>query len=360
MTYFLSFIVALVIAIVATPISMILAKKMGAIAYPGGRHVHSRPIPRLGGIAIYGAFWISVWIFQISGSIQIMEKNPNMQIWGLFIGSTIILLAGIWDDILGMRPLVKLFWQFAAAAVLLVPIFGFSMTFSLPFLSEEQLKIVGSGALGLIMMLIWVVGLVNTVNISDGLDGLAAGICFIVALLLYWSASQISQPSQAPGHLTLALAGAILGFLIFNFPPARVFMGDSGSMFLGFIIGGISIMSLVKTATILGLVFPILVLGLPVTDLTFAIIRRKFRGQSIATADRGHLHHRLLDAGLTQRQAVLSMYGISICFGLAAILGAKAQWIWALVVLIIVFAILVIISLRQASKLAVFGRRNAK
>lgn len=119
-------------------------------------------------------------------------------------------------------------------------------------------------------------------------------------------------------------------------------------------------MGLLKTATILGLVFPLLVLGMPVTDLTFAIIRRKLRGQSIATADRGHLHHRLLDAGLTQRQAVLSMYGISACFGVAAVLGAKGQWIWAFVVLIFVFTLLIIILMRQTAKLAVFSRRHSK
>jgi UDP-GlcNAc:undecaprenyl-phosphate GlcNAc-1-phosphate transferase len=259
-----------------------------------------------------------------------------------------------------MRPLVKLFWQIASAAVLIF--FDFSMkNISLPFINYEiRFEALWFGAIGLILMLFWVVGLVNTVNVSDGLDGLAAGICFIVALLLFWSAYQSYQPTIAPAHLTLALAGALLGFLFFNFPPARVFMGDSGSMFLGYIIGGISIMGLLKTATILGLVFPLLVLGMPVTDLTFAIIRRKLRGQSMATADRGHLHHRLLDAGLSQRSAVLSMYGISGCFGVAAVLGAKGQWIWALAMLVVVFALLIIILMRRTAMLAVFSRRHSK
>ena len=346
MSYALTFFMALVIAAIATPVSMKLASKWGAIAYPGGRHVHSKPIPRLGGLAIYAAFWIAALIMQVW----------DEQMTGLFLGSTIILGVGIWDDILGMRPLVKLFWQIASAAVLLK--FGFSMdSISLPFIGTVDFEALG---LGLILMLFWVVGLVNTVNVSDGLDGLAAGICFIVALLLFWSANQSFQLSVAPAHLTLALAGALLGFLFFNFPPARVFMGDSGSMFLGYIIGGISIMGLLKTATILGLVFPLLVLGMPVTDLTFAIIRRKLRGQSMATADRGHLHHRLLDAGLTQRTAVLSMYGMSACFGLAAVLGAKGQWIWAFVMLFVVFALLIIILMRRTAMLAVFSRRHSK
>ena len=351
MTYVLTFFMALVIAAIATPVSMKLAGRWGAIAYPGGRHVHKRPIPRLGGLAIYAAFWIAALIMQVW----------DQQMTGLFLGSTIILVVGIWDDIRGMRPLVKLFWQIAAAAVLLV--FGFSMnSISLPLIGPVDFEALGLSAIGFILMLFWVVGLVNTVNVSDGLDGLAAGICFMVALLLFWFANRIDQVPATiqAAHLTMALAGAILGFLFFNFPPARVFMGDSGSMFLGYIIGGISIMGLLKTATILGLVFPLLVLGMPVTDLTFAIIRRKLRGQSMATADRGHLHHRLLDAGLTQRSAVLSMYGISACFGVAAVLGAKGQWIWASVILFVVFALLIIILMRRTAMLAVFSRRHSK
>ncbi|TGE38905.1 undecaprenyl/decaprenyl-phosphate alpha-N-acetylglucosaminyl 1-phosphate transferase [Desulfosporosinus fructosivorans] len=357
MTYLLTFLMALLIAVIATPVSMKLADRWGAIAYPGGRHVHKKPIPRLGGLALYAAFWSAALIIQWWDKSFTMDASTIMQIWGLFIGSTIIVMVGIWDDTRGMRPLVKLIWQIAAASVLLA--FGFSMNIiSLPFISPVDFQQLGLGAIGLILMLFWVVGLVNTVNVSDGLDGLAAGICFIVAILLFWSANRIGQLPAA--HLTLALAGALLGFLFFNFPPARVFMGDSGSMFLGYIIGGISIMGLLKTATILGLVFPLLVLGMPVTDLTFAIIRRKLRGQSMATADRGHLHHRLLDAGLSQRTAVLSMYGISACFGVAAVLGAKGQWIWALAMLIVVFALLIIILMRRTAILAVFSRRNSK
>ncbi|HBV86490.1 MAG TPA: undecaprenyl/decaprenyl-phosphate alpha-N-acetylglucosaminyl 1-phosphate transferase [Desulfosporosinus sp.] len=346
--YGLTFLMALVIVVVATPISIRLAKQWGAIAYPGGRHIHSRPIPRLGGLGLYAAFWITTL------ATQAWSEN----IWGLFIGSSIIVTVGIWDDIHEIRPLYKLYWQIAAASVLIF--FDFSMKFiSLPFIDGLiNFEHLGLSAIGIILMLFWVVALVNTVNVSDGLDGLAAGICFIVAILLFWSAHRINEVPAA--HLTLALAGALLGFLFFNFPPARVFMGDSGSMFLGYIIGGISIMGLLKTATILGLVFPLVVLGMPVTDLTFAIIRRKLRGQSIAMADRGHLHHRLLDAGFTQRQAVLLMYGISACFGMAAVLGAKGLWVSALVVLFLVFAILITILMRRTDKLDVFGRRHSK
>ena len=359
MTYWLTFCLASLIALSVTPVSMKLASKWGAIAIPGGRHVHSRPIPRLGGLAMYAAFWLTVLVMNI-------WDEPKL-LWGLFCGSTIILLVGIWDDTKGMRPLVKLLWQIAAAVVLIF--FGFSMaSITLPLIGPIPFGgLLALSTMGFILMLFWVVGLVNTVNISDGLDGLAAGICLMVALLLFWFANRSIYQGSATvvdahliAHLTIALAGAILGFLFYNFPPAHVFMGDSGSMFLGYIIGGISIIGMLKTATILGLVFPLLILGMPVTDLTFAIIRRKLRGQSIAMADRGHLHHRLLDAGLSHRHAVLTMYGISACFGMAAVLGAEGQWIWALVVLVFDFAVIIMILMRRTSKLAVLSRRHLK
>lgn len=342
MTYALTFIIALIVAVAVTPISIKLAKRLGAIDQPGGRRVHERPIPRLGGVAIYSAFWLAVLTTQ--------TWNENIQ--GLFLGSTIILLVGIWDDTRGMRPLVKLLWQIVAAGVLLF--FGFSMdTISLPVIGAVNL-----GVFGLILTVFWVVGLVNTVNISDGLDGLAAGICFVAAILLFWSANRINQVPAA--HLTLALAGAALGFLFYNFHPAKVFMGDSGSMFLGYIIGGVSIMGLLKTATILGVVFPLLVLGMPLTDMTFAIIRRKLRGRSIAAADRGHLHHRLLDAGFTQRQAVLLLYAMSAGFGFTAVLGAIGNWPWALVLLVVDVLLILVIFARRTALFAALSKRQSK
>ncbi|AHF06545.1 glycosyltransferase family 4 protein [Desulfitobacterium metallireducens] len=340
MSYVWTFILALLIAVLATPISMILGHRWGAIAIPGGRHVHKRPIPRIGGLAIYAAFWLAI----------VFTQSWNSDLSGLFVGSTIIVGVGLWDDIKDMRPLTKLFWQIAAASVLVL--FGFSMD-SLPYFGAIKLWWVGA-----LLAIFWVIGLVNTVNISDGLDGLAAGICFMAAILLFWSANRINQ--VVPAHLTLALAGSALGFLVYNFHPAKVFMGDTGSMFLGYIIGGISIMGLLKTATVLGLVFPLVVLGMPLTDLTFAIIRRKIHGQSIGQADRGHLHHRLIDAGLSQRQAVLMLYAMSACFGIAAVLGAMGSWIWAAVLLIADFTFILFIMLRRTQALTAFARKHSK
>jgi UDP-GlcNAc:undecaprenyl-phosphate GlcNAc-1-phosphate transferase len=337
-SYFLIFSIALTVAILATPVSIVLARRWGAIDYPGGRRIHQQPIPRLGGLAIYTAFWLAVML------TQWLTQRWDNQYWGLFLGSTIIFLVGIWDDIKGIRPLIKLSGQLLAAVVLVF--FGFRLTFvSLPLFNKISNLGVYGVYIGAFLAVFWVVGLVNTINISDGLDGLAAGICFGAALLLFWSAYRTGQiPSS---FLTLALAGATLGFLFYNFHPAHVFMGDSGSMFLGYLIGGISIMGLLKKATVLGLVFPLLVLGMPLTDMVFAIIRRKWKGRSIAQADRGHLHHRLLDAGLSQRTAVLLLYVMSACFGLAAVLLDQGYWLEGLVLFLAVLVLLLYIFLRR-------------
>ncbi len=328
-SYFITFFIAVIFALLFTPIAIMLAEKWGILDYPGERRVHKVPIPRLGGAAIYLSFWLAVFL----------RADINNVIIGIFLGSTVIFVVGIVDDMKGVRPQYKLFWQLLAA---LVPIaFGLTVPdlVTLPLIGQVRL-----GGLGYAFAIFWIVGLVNTVNISDGLDGLAAGICFIAALILFWSASRIGQPAA---FLMLALAGVALGFLFFNSNPAKIFMGDSGSMFLGYIIGTVSIWGLLKTATIVGVVFPLLVLGMPLTDVVFAIIRRKWKGLSIVRADRGHLHHRLLDAGLNQRQAVFILYIISACFGLAAILYDYGYWYIALALVIVNLGIILIIIFRK-------------
>ncbi|MDR3270768.1 MAG: undecaprenyl/decaprenyl-phosphate alpha-N-acetylglucosaminyl 1-phosphate transferase [Peptococcaceae bacterium] len=346
--YATTFVIALAVTVVLIPVAILLAKRTGAIDYPGGRRVNKKPVTRLGGIAIYLGFWLAI----------LWTQEIDQDLLGLLLGSLVIFSAGLWDDIRGLRPLYKFCWQIVAAVILLI--FGFNMgSFSLPFVGQIFLSGIAFGLLGALLTIIWLVGMINTVNILDGLDGLASGICLIVALLLFWSAQQISNYPQAieAAHWTMALAGAALGFLIFNFNPSRLIMGDSGSMFLGFTIGAISLYGLLKTATILGLIFPLLILALPLFDVVFAIIRRKVRGKSITKADRGHLHHRLLDAGLTQRQAVLLLYMISGAFGLAAVLLAKGYWILAVILLALDFALLLNTLLRRKSLVAIFHKK---
>lgn len=336
--YILAFILATIFALIFTPLAIILAKKWDVLDHPGERRIHTVPIPRLGGTAIYLSFWLAVFI----------SFGLDKMVVGIFLGSTIILAIGVIDDIKGVRPVYKFGWQLLAA---IVPIFfGLSV-------EEVSLPLFGTISLGIVgyfFAIFWIVGLVNTVNISDGLDGLAAGICLIAALILFWSANRIGQVT-AP-YLMLALAGVALGFLFYNFHPAKIFMGDSGSMFFGYILGTVSIWGLLKTPTIIGLVFPLLVLGMPLTDLVFAIIRRRWKGLSIARADRGHLHHRLLDAGLSQRQAVIILYAISSCFGLAAILSVNGNWIISLGLLVLNLVIILRIMFRKFKLLKINGK----
>lgn len=329
MSFLYTFAIAVFLAVIFTPVSIKVAHKFGVLDQPGGRRIHKRPIPRMGGIAIYTAFWLSVFL----------TVDLNSSIMGLFLGSTMIFIVGIADDIRGLRPITKLVLQIAAALILLLLSISVDRV-TLPLLGEINL-----GYAGMLLGILWIVGLVNTVNISDGLDGLAAGICMIAALVLFWSAYTIGQ--IIPAHLMLALAGAALGFLFFNFNPAKVFMGDSGSMFLGFIIGAVSWTGLLKTATVLGLIFPLLVLGMPLVDVLFAIIRRSWKGISITRADRGHLHHRLLDTGFTQRSAVLLLYAISAGFGLAALLCVNDEWLLAAILVLLNMVLIMNIMFRK-------------
>ncbi|NLI91901.1 MAG: undecaprenyl/decaprenyl-phosphate alpha-N-acetylglucosaminyl 1-phosphate transferase [Peptococcaceae bacterium] len=329
-SYITTFAAAALFALILTPAAIILAKKWGILDHPGDRRIHSVPMPRFGGAAIYLSFWLAVLIY----------VDLNSTIFGFFLGSTIIFAVGLIDDKKSIRPLYKLFWQLLAAVIPFF--FGLSAVdqITIPLLGPVNL-----GYLGYVFIVFWIVGLVNTVNISDGLDGLAAGICTIAALILFWSANRIGN--EPASFLMLALAGAAFGFLFYNFHPAKIFMGDSGSMFLGYIIGAVSIWGLLKTATLLGLVVPLLVLGMPLTDLVFAIIRRSWKGLSIARADRGHLHHRLLDSGLNQRQAVLILYAISFCFGLAAVFYDYDNWYMAVLLVVLNLILILRIMFRR-------------
>lgn len=341
-SYIITFFVAAILALALTPLAISLAKRWGVIDYPEDRRVHTVPIPRLGGAAIYLSFWLAVFI----------NINVDKMLIGIFIGSTVIFIVGIYDDIKGMRALHKLFWQIFAAIIPLF--FGLGL-----YVNEMTLPLLGTISLGVfayLFVVLWIVGLVNTVNISDGLDGLASGICFIAALILFWAAHRIEQFPAA--FLMLALAGAALGFLFYNFHPAKIFMGDSGSMFLGYIIGAASLWGLLKTAAVLGLVFPLIVLGMPLMDMAFAIVRRKWKGKSVARADKGHLHHRLLDSGLNQREAVIVLYLISLCFGLAAIFFIYGSWYVAIVLTVINFVLILRIMFRKFSLIRLNGKNN--
>jgi UDP-GlcNAc:undecaprenyl-phosphate GlcNAc-1-phosphate transferase len=300
-TYIVAFTVALAVAYFATPRVIDFAIRVGALDAPDARKVHTKPIPRMGGLAIYAAFVLAI----------LASMYVSREIMGLLVGGTVILIVGIIDDLKPLPPRVKLLGQIVAAAVLVM------FDIRIEWLTNPFGDMLYVEYLSIPLTILWVVGLTNTVNLIDGLDGLAAGVSTIASVTILLVALQ--QNFWTVAVLTAALAGSALGFLQHNFNPAKIFMGDTGSMFLGYMLAAISILGAVKSAATIALIVPIVALGLPILDTAFAIIRRYMSGRPIFKPDKGHLHHRLLEMGLTQKQAVLLMYVISGCLGLSAI-----------------------------------------
>ena len=300
-TYLVAFTFALAVAYVTTPWVKNMAIKAGALDAPDARKVHKKPIPRMGGLAIYLGFVLAV----------LASMHVNREIAGLLLGGTMILIVGIIDDMIQLSAKVKLLGQIGAALVLVM------FNIRIEWLTNPFGDMLYVDYFSIPLTILWVVGLTNTVNLIDGLDGLAAGVSTIASITILLVALQ--QNFWTVAILTAALAGADLGFLQHNFNPAKIFMGDTGSMFLGFMLAAISILGTVKSAATIALVVPIMALGLPIMDTAFAIIRRYMNGRPIFKPDKGHLHHRLLELGLTQKQAVLLMYVISGCLGISAI-----------------------------------------
>ena len=324
--------IALGMALILMPAVIAFARQTGALDKPDARKVHVRPIPRIGGIGIYAAFMASILVQLIFADVT---PEFMTSLIGLMIGGTIIVAIGIIDDYCDLPAKVKLLGQIFAAAVLVI---GFDVRIDVitdPFGDYIYLEFLAIPA-----TIFWVVGLTNTVNLIDGLDGLAAGVSSIAAVTIFLVAMEEGIPFVA--MVTAALAGAAVGFLYYNFNPARIFMGDTGSMFLGFMLAGISVVGAVKSAATIALIVPILALGLPILDTTFAIVRRARNHRPIFKPDKGHLHHRLLAHGFTQKQAVLLMYVVSALFGLCAIaLTAVSTQAAALIILIVAAAVLV-------------------
>ncbi|MBZ9606394.1 undecaprenyl/decaprenyl-phosphate alpha-N-acetylglucosaminyl 1-phosphate transferase [Clostridium estertheticum] len=325
--YILAIITAL-ISFIITPLVKKLAIKVNAIDIPKDeRRVHNKPIPVMGGLAIYIAFVI--------GTILYNGILTTSQI-GIIIGATIIVIGGIIDDIKDLSPKYKVLIQVIAAICLLVSGIRIS-TVTNPF--REFYPYLSIGWVYIPVTIIWIVGVTNAFNLIDGLDGLAAGIAFISSVTLM-IVSLLNGRLEA-AFLTAVLSGAVLGFIPYNFNPASIFMGDTGSQLLGFLLAAISIEGAIKSATSFVIAVPILAFGLPIYDTLFAMIRRKVNGKSMMQADKGHLHHRLLDMGLSQKQAVIIMYFISAVLGGIAIIAMqisnqRAYFLLASVMVIIV------------------------
>jgi len=307
-----AFIVALIMAYVATPLAKRLAFKLGAVDVPkDGRRMHKEPKARLGGLAIFYGFLVSVLCF---GNFTLATGEMNWNLIGIILGSLIVVVLGIFDDVKPRPAMLKFLIQIVAAIIpvlLGVRVFAIRNPFSgVLFAIPEWLSITGS--------VLWIVGVTNAVNLIDGLDGLAAGVSSIAAVALLSILLIEHSSSITLLVMAAALAGACFGFLPYNFNPAKLFMGDTGATFLGFVLACISIQGPFKTYV--AFTVPLLVLGLPIFDTLFAIIRRLLKRQPIMAPDRGHLHHKLIDRGFSHRSTVVILYGLSAMLAISGII----------------------------------------
>ena len=321
----MALLLGLIVSFLATPLVRRLAFKIGAVDIPrDNRRMHDHPIPRLGGLAIFLGFLVSVLTF----------ANIDMEMQGILIGAVIIVVLGIADDIHSLPAKFKFVVQIVAALCAVLHGVGIHVLSNPIIFSDEPYWVLGGWSIPISVL--WIVAITNAVNLIDGLDGLADGISTIAAMTMLILALALGEWEIA--LICGALVGACVGFLPYNMNPARIFMGDTGSTFLGFILACVSIQGLFKYYAIISFLVPFIILGLPIFDTASAIIRRILKGQSPMVADRSHIHHKLIDMGLNQKQAVSTLYIVSGVLGLSAVLlttsgGAKAAlFILALII----------------------------
>lgn len=341
---------ALAVAFVSTPCLRHLALRVGAVSRPGGHSIHARAVPFLGGVGIYAAF--------AAGLLGARGLHDH-EVWGILLGGLIIVATGLVDDAgsmwsrylpwladrerRGLRPLFKLLPQVGAAGVLCL--YGVRISFIEDAFSPTHAYWYLPSAAIVAVTVIWVVAVTNAVNFIDGLDGLAAGVSSISAATLLLVSLEFPGAVNGDAPLICAvLLASALGFLPWNFYPARIFMGDAGALFLGYALAAVAIVGPLKTVTVVSLAVPALALGIPVLDTVLAVVRRWRARQLPGVADQGHLHHRLLDLGLAHRDAVLVLYVASGWLGLAAITVEQAGPALGAAVMALVVASVVVVA----------------
>lgn len=340
----LAAIVALVVTVLLVPLVERWGRARGFVDQPGGRHAHRKPTVRIGGLALAGGFLAGMIALAIAdpGKLHFVEEKIlglDRNLFGLLLGGAAIVLVGLLDDRYKLPAWLKLLLQLGAAVT--IPLFGIQIfQFSNPWGSAWQL-----GAVSGLATVVWILLVTNTFNYLDGIDGLSSTIALITCGVITLIAAQTHVNQPATAALALVLGGAVLGFLPRNFPPARIFLGDVGAQFLGFMLAVFALISGAKVATVF------LALGIPILDVVWVSARRIFTGKSPFAADRLHLHHRLLDIGLTERQAVLLLAFLSTVFGLAAVLnGAQGKFeagLWLLVVMALLGGTVVMLQARR-------------
>ncbi len=320
----ISFLLAFIVSFMATPESIKIAHKIGAIDVPkDNRRMHQNVMPKLGGIAVIAGFLISIiyllFVVTIEGSVDIFGQEQYFKkLLGILLGIIIITITGILDDTKNLKAYQKLIGQIIAAVVVV----AFGLQIDAINISSFAIAIGLSRWISVVITVIWIVGITNAINLMDGLDGLSSGISLIscISLLIIFA---LNNSPMIAILVIASLIGALVGFLPYNYAPAKTFIGDTGSNFLGFMLAVISILGVAKTYTIAVIVLPILVLGLPILDVVWAVIRRIIKGKSLKAifkADNEHVHHKLVKRGFSQKQAVLILYGASAILGMFAII----------------------------------------
>lgn len=324
---YVSLAVAFIASILLTPLVKRLAFRIGAVDAPNYRKVHQRIMPRLGGLAIFLSFLIGLAILRPESPYN---EDPLMPL-ALILGALVIVITGILDDMYEISAKAKMLGQFIAALIV-VFVGGVQIDFiNLPF----DDGIINFGWLSIPLTILWIIGITNAVNLIDGLDGLAAGVSTIGLITLATMAFIMGNGFVLA--VAAILACSIIGFLFFNFHPAKIFMGDTGALFLGFMIAVLSLLGF-KNLTFVSFIVPVIMLGIPISDTFFAIVRRVRNKQKWSDPDKSHLHHCLLNMGFSHRQTVLIIYGIAAMFGVAAIICSMAK-LWGAILLVIVILV---------------------
>lgn len=335
-TYLCVYLGSACLALLTTPVVIWLSHRINALDYPGVRAMHVRPTPRIGGVAIFfSAMCLIIPILFLSNAIGEAFRDMRLQLTTMWLMALFIFLVGLMDDLHGLEARTKLTAELMAACVLCVSGVKISS------LEVTDTFVLHLGWISWPLTIVWIVGITNAVNLSDGLDGLAAGIsaiaCGVIAVFAVYSGNVVMAVFM------LALLGGLSGFLYFNFSPAKTFMGDCGSLFLGFTIASSSVVCLTKSSALIGLTLPILALGIPIFDTFLAMLRRFLERRSLFTPDRSHFHHQLMDLGLRQRHAVIVIY-IATCMaaGLGMFMMARHD-IYALVILGCILFLLILL-----------------
>jgi UDP-GlcNAc:undecaprenyl-phosphate/decaprenyl-phosphate GlcNAc-1-phosphate transferase len=313
--FYVTLLICFITSIFITPVVKKLAFKIGATDKPNHRKVHQKIMPRLGGLAVYISFIIGILILQPNSEYHL----------GIVLGSFIIILTGIFDDIYELSAKIKLLGQLLAAFSVVI-LGGVHVDFiNIPFIGQVEF-----GILSIPLTILWIVGITNAINLIDGLDGLASGVSSI-ALITIAGMAFIMGNTYVVIIALIMLAGTI-GFLYYNFHPAKIFLGDTGALFLGYMISVLALLGF-KNITMISLIIPIIILGVPISDTFFAIARRILHKQPLSAPDKSHLHHCLLGLGFTHRQTVLLIYAMAAFFGLVAIIFSQAT-VWGSIVVI--------------------------